>query len=59
MISTLLGFLSLVGWIIAAGGAFLAVSSASRRQGVRGGLILAAVGIVVGILFFLFQCGRR
>ena len=57
MISTLLGFLSLVGWVIAAGGAFLAVSSASRRQGVRSGLILAAVGIVVGTLFFLFSAG--
>jgi regulator of protease activity HflC (stomatin/prohibitin superfamily) len=56
-ISTLLGFLSLVGWVIAAGGAFLAVSSASRRQGVRSGLILAAVGVLVGILFFLFSAG--
>ena len=56
-ISTLLGFLSLVGWVIAAGGAFLAVSSASRRQGVRSSLILALVGIVIGVLFFLFSAG--
>ncbi len=56
-ISTLLGFLSLVGWVMVIAGIGVAVSNASQRRNGRPGIMLAVAGLVVGVFFFAASSG--
>src|SRR5579859_4504278 len=56
-ISTILGFLSLVGWLMVVAGAGLAISNAAQNRNARPGALLAVVGLVIGIVFFLGSAG--
>ncbi len=56
-ISSLLGFISLAGWVMVVAGGGIAISNASRNQSGRAGILLALAGLVVGILFFIFSSG--
>ena len=50
-IGSLLGALSLLGFLLFLGGVALVVLSASQGRPVRNGIALAVVGIIVGVLF--------
>src|SRR5512135_2886570 len=56
-ISTLLGFLSLVGWVMVIAGAGIAISNATQNRTVRPGIMLALVGVLVGVIFFAASAG--
>jgi regulator of protease activity HflC (stomatin/prohibitin superfamily) len=56
-LSALLGFVSIAGWILVIGGAALAINNASQNRQARPGLVLAGIGLVVGILFFIISSG--
>ncbi len=56
-ITNILNLLSLLGWIAAAGGVFLAVSAASRRASPRPGVLLAVAGAVLGVIFSVMGAG--
>ncbi|HVO42047.1 MAG TPA: prohibitin family protein [Aggregatilineales bacterium] len=56
-ITSLLGFLSLVGWLAVVGGAVIAIANASQNRSARPGVMLALIGVVVGVLFFFASAG--
>src|SRR5450432_977521 len=56
-ISSVLGALSLIGFLIFLGGIALVVLSASQGRPVRNGIVLAVVGIIVGVLFSVISQG--
>ncbi len=56
-ITAFLGVLSLVGFVAFIGGIGLVVVSASQGRPVRGGLLLAVLGLVVGLVFTLIGQG--
>lgn len=56
-ISALLGTLALVGFLLFLAGAGLAVVSASQGRPARGGVLLAVVGLVAGLLFSIVSQG--
>ncbi|NWF71014.1 MAG: hypothetical protein HXY40_18175 [Chloroflexi bacterium] len=56
-ITALLGALSLIGFLAFLGGIGLVVVSASQGRPVRGGILLAVIGLVVGILFTVVSQG--
>src|SRR5262249_27877070 len=56
-LSSILGFISLAGWIAVIAGAGLAISNAAQRHSPQPGIALAVVGLVVGILFFIASTG--
>lgn len=56
-ISSVLGFISLAGWLIVVAGVALAITNAAQQRSTRGGIMLAAIGLVIGILFFVASSG--
>ncbi len=56
-LSSLLGFISLVGWITVIVGAAIAITNASQNRLARPGIMLALVGLVIGVLFFIASSG--
>lgn len=56
-ISSILGALSLVGFLLFLGGVSLVVLSASQGRPVRGGVLLAVIGVVIGIVFSVISQG--
>jgi prohibitin 2 len=56
-LSTILGFISLVGWVMVIAGAAMAISNAAQRRSGRPGVLLAVAGLVVGIIFFAASLG--
>ncbi|MBO9309605.1 MAG: prohibitin family protein [Chloroflexi bacterium] len=56
-LSSILGFLSLAGWMAVLAGVGIAISNAAQNRSTRGGIALAGLGFVVGITFFLASSG--
>ena len=56
-ISSALGFVALAGWVAVVAGIGLAVASASQGRSTRGGVMIAVVGVVVGVLFSVVSQG--
>src|SRR5258707_15158520 len=56
-LNSILGFVSLVGWLMVIGGAGIAISNVAQNRSGRPGILLALVGLVVGILFFIASTG--
>ncbi len=56
-LTSILGFISLAGWIALLAGAGIAISNAAQNRSARGGITLAIFGLFVGILFFVFSSG--
>ncbi len=56
-ISGALGFIALAGWVAVIAGIGLAVASASQNRPPRNGVILAVVGVIVGVLFSVISQG--
>src|SRR5664279_941435 len=56
-ISSVLGALSLIGFLIFLGGIALVVLSASQGRPIRNGIVLAIVGVVAGVLFSVISQG--
>src|SRR5438874_1684180 len=56
-ISALLGFLSLVGWVMVIAGAAIAIMSASQNRPARPGIMLAVIGLVLGVIFLIVSSG--
>lgn len=56
-ISGLLGIVALVGFLMFLGGAALAVAASSQGRPARGGVLLAVIGLVVGLLFSVIGQG--
>ncbi len=56
-ISSILGALALVGFLGFLGGIGLVVVAASQGRNVRGGISLAAIGLVVGLVFSIISQG--
>ena len=54
-LSSLLGFVSIAGWIIAIAGGAIAVNSMSQRHNARPGVLLAVAGVILGAIFFLLS----
>jgi prohibitin 2 len=56
-LNSILGFLSLAGWLAVLAGVGIAISNAAQNRPTRGGIALASLGLVVGIVFFLASSG--
>src|SRR5262245_50967183 len=56
-ISGLLGIISLAGWVLVIAGAAIAITNAAQNRSGRPGILLALIGLVVGVLFFVFSSG--
>src|SRR5258708_27532498 len=56
-LNSILGFVSLVGWLMVIGGAGIAISNAAQNRSGRPGILLALVGLAVGVLFFIASTG--
>jgi hypothetical protein len=56
-LNSILGFLSLAGWMAVLAGVGIAVSNAAQNRPTRGGIALASLGLVVGVVFFLASSG--
>jgi regulator of protease activity HflC (stomatin/prohibitin superfamily) len=56
-ISSVLGFISLAGWLIVVAGVALAITNAAQQRPTRGGIMLAVIGVVIGVLFFIASSG--
>ncbi|MCE7949086.1 MAG: prohibitin family protein [Chloroflexi bacterium CFX4] len=56
-LTSIMGFLSLAGWMAVLAGAGIAISNAAQNRPTRGGIALAAFGLVVGVVFFLASTG--
>lgn len=56
-ISSILGFISLAGWLIVVAGVALAITNAAQQRSTRGGVMLAVIGLIVGVLFFVASSG--
>ncbi len=56
-LSSLLGFLSLAGWVMMIAGAGIAISNAAQNRNARPGVGLALIGLLVGVLFFMASSG--
>jgi regulator of protease activity HflC (stomatin/prohibitin superfamily) len=56
-ISSALGFIALAGWVAVVAGIGLAVAAASQNRSPRSGVILAVLGVIVGILFSVVSQG--
>ncbi|MEP7285772.1 MAG: prohibitin family protein [Chloroflexota bacterium] len=56
-LSSILGFVSLAGWLMVIGGAGIAITNAAQNRSGRPGILLAIVGLFVGILFFVASTG--
>ena len=56
-VSSILGTLSIVGFLMFLGGAALAVINASQGRPMRGGVLLGIIGLVVGLLFNVMSQG--
>src|SRR5215470_10887153 len=56
-LGSLLGFVSLAGWLMVIGGAAIAITNASQNRSGRPGILLALVGLVIGLLFFIASTG--
>ncbi len=50
-LSSILGFISLAGWVMVVAGAGMAISNAAQRRSGRPGVLLAVAGLVIGIAF--------
>ncbi len=56
-ISSILGFVALAGWVAVVAGIGLAVAAASQNRSPRSGVMLAIVGVIVGVLFSVISQG--
>src|SRR5258708_12745808 len=56
-LSSILGFVSLAGWLMLIAGAGIAITNISQNRSGRPGILLAAAGLVVGLLFFIASTG--
>jgi regulator of protease activity HflC (stomatin/prohibitin superfamily) len=56
-ISGLLGIIALLGFLMFLGGAALAVAASSQGRSARGGVLLAVIGLVLGLLFSIVGQG--
>jgi prohibitin 2 len=56
-LTSILGFLSFIGWIIAVAGGALAISNIAQNRSAARGISLAILGIVIGIIFFIASAG--
>jgi regulator of protease activity HflC (stomatin/prohibitin superfamily) len=56
-IGTILGFISLAGWALVIAGAAIAISNAAQNRSGRPGILLSVIGLVVGVIFFIFSQG--
>jgi regulator of protease activity HflC (stomatin/prohibitin superfamily) len=56
-ISSILNLLAVLGFLLFVGGAILAVMASSQGRTARGGVMLAVIGIVIGLLFSVIANG--
>jgi len=56
-LSSLLGILSIAGWVMVIAGAGVAITSAAQKRNSQPGIVLALVGLLVGVLFFAVSAG--
>lgn len=56
-LTSILGFVALAGWIMVLAGAGIAISNAAQNRPTRGGIALAVIGLLIGILFFIASSG--
>src|SRR5258708_38609336 len=56
-VSSILGFVSLAGWLMVIAGVAIAITNASQNRSGRPGVFLALVGLVIGLLFFIASTG--
>ncbi len=56
-ISSALGFVALAGWVALVAGIGLAVAAASQNRSPRSGVMVAVVGVVVGVVFSVISQG--
>src|SRR5579859_1174858 len=56
-VSSVLGFVSLAGWLMVIAGVAIAITNASQNRSGRPGVFLAGVGLVIGLLFFIASTG--
>src|SRR5260221_4724706 len=56
-LNSILGFVSLVGWLMVIGGAGIAISNVAQNRSGRPGILLALVGLVVGIRLLIASTG--
>ena len=57
MISLVLSLLAIAGLAIAGFGIFLITQAVSRRDSARPGILMAAVGLIIAIVFFIMSAG--
>jgi regulator of protease activity HflC (stomatin/prohibitin superfamily) len=57
MISLVLSILAIAGLALAGFGVFLITQAVSRRDSTRGGILLAVVGLVIAVVFFIMGAG--
>lgn len=56
-LNSILGFLSLAGWLAVLAGVGIAISNAAQNRPTRGGIALAGMGLLTGVIFFLASAG--
>jgi len=56
-LSSLLGFVSLIGFVMVIAGVAIAISNASQRRSGRPGVMLAVAGLVIGLIFAAASSG--
>ncbi|MFN7211015.1 MAG: hypothetical protein ACK4P1_11610, partial [Aggregatilineales bacterium] len=56
-LNSILGFLSLAGWLAVLAGVGIAISNAAQNRPTRGGIALASIGLLTGVIFFLASAG--
>lgn len=56
-LTSILGLLSLAGWALLLAGAGLAITNMAQNRPARGGLVLAVLGLIVGVVFFIASSG--
>lgn len=56
-ITSILGFISLLGWLMVLAGGGIAISNMGQNKSSRGGVMLALVGLLLGVVFFAASNG--
>lgn len=56
-LTSILGLLSLAGWALLLAGAGLAITNMAQNRPARGGILLAIMGLIVGVVFFIASSG--
>jgi len=56
-ITSILGFISLLGWLMVLAGGGIAISNMGQNKSSRGGVMLAIFGLLIGVVFFAASNG--